>query len=536
MHFALGNLRIHIQGHVRAVRIELALEAAEHVVAELQIDQAQRAVDLRRSSRTFAGQMETQLPADGQAGRLHALDPGERHHRAGDVEHDLCIAGAVEDIAGEHAGRSRSLRTAGRRRRHQAQFGVGDADFALTQRDLAASAIELPAPALRIDHVEEAFHGGIGASAASVKIAGKHSVNGIGPAQQRLQAVGIGAHQRGVKIPHAGGIEAPIIEVERDFELRAGRTSAGGGAQQTEIARLVDEIAFEGIPVKSVVASLRAFDVARKRGACQGAGDAALPVEFAADDCRLGVFAADGVDEIVPGNGIVRLQENVDGRIGSAQDAVHTQAARWRGDFAGGQSASVRGHGVVIIHVRGGGNLSGLQLRRGRPERDAARIDILKIRLPRSDRIDVECGVPVQRVDGEIGIIDGGQGGSQTDPLDVRLRAEGQVGEGQAHLAGEGAAQSRRRKIGHGQQSLVGVVAPPRSESSGMKPLEMKRHAFTGIVAVQSQFARAVIALAVEIDASVGRCRLPQNGADVLQGPAGRDSGNSRRAGRNRRR
>ena len=153
--------------------------------------------------------MKTDVAADGQPRSLDARDTLERQPRARQVENGLAIGGVVSEISGQQT-RGGWIHTY--RRRHQAQFGVGDAHFAVMDRHLTPRSIEAPAPGLRIDYIEEAGQLRIGVRSAAMKGSAEQAMRRIGISEQRLQPIRVSTHESGIQLPGIFRLETPVIQ------------------------------------------------------------------------------------------------------------------------------------------------------------------------------------------------------------------------------------------------------------------------------------------------------------------------------------
>ena len=108
-------------------------------------------------------------------------------------------------------------------------------------------------------------------------------MRGIGPAGKSLQAVGLRAHQRRVKVPSAVRIETPLVEFQRGVKLGAGGAASGSGVLESKTAGPIIQISFHRVPKECLVMDAGALDVTGERGIRQRPGDAALPVRPSGD-------------------------------------------------------------------------------------------------------------------------------------------------------------------------------------------------------------------------------------------------------------
>src|SRR5260370_15264313 len=97
-----------------------------------------------RKQRALPVQVETDVAPNRQRGGLNARDTLERQPGTGQVENGLTIGSVVSEVSCQHARRRRNA--AWRFRRHEAQFGVRDANLTVPERDLTTSSLQTPAP------------------------------------------------------------------------------------------------------------------------------------------------------------------------------------------------------------------------------------------------------------------------------------------------------------------------------------------------------------------------------------------------------
>ena len=134
--------RIDRCAQVVPIRIHFPVKASHHVIAQFQVNQAQRGVQFRRAQRSLSVGLQIEAASHGEARHLDFVDRLQRNRRAREVKCHVARVGVIVEIA-RHNARGRA-----RRMRRQAHLGVGDSHFAACEstivRERARSARILP--------------------------------------------------------------------------------------------------------------------------------------------------------------------------------------------------------------------------------------------------------------------------------------------------------------------------------------------------------------------------------------------------------
>src|ERR1700756_3486787 len=83
-----------------------------------------------------------------------------------------------------------------------------------------------------------------------------------------------------------------------------------------------------------------------------------------------------------------------------------------------------------------------------RPVGGGGNLEMVESSLPGFDSVAGEDGIPIEAVDGEAAMIDGGKQLSDANAVDVSLRAEIDAGKFHGDAALDGAAKGERREVG----------------------------------------------------------------------------------------
>src|SRR5207247_1313663 len=99
-----------------------------------------------------------------------------------------------------------------------------------------------------------------------------------------------------------------MVERQRNFELSRRAAAARAPSQQLKSVGRIAGVAFDFVPIQTVIARVAAYDMTGEGRPGQRTRQPPLPVEASGDDLGLGMLAAQPVDEIVPRRDILRVK------------------------------------------------------------------------------------------------------------------------------------------------------------------------------------------------------------------------------------
>src|SRR5262249_54963861 len=133
------------------VAVQASLEAADHILPDAQIDNAEGTVTLRGAHRAINLHLETQLPGDRKTRRLNRLETLQGQAGADEIRAQALLFEAIANGAGNNAPALACFLS----KRKKSQLGVSDACFVWRDAELSAQVIEGDAVNITIGQIEE---------------------------------------------------------------------------------------------------------------------------------------------------------------------------------------------------------------------------------------------------------------------------------------------------------------------------------------------------------------------------------------------
>src|SRR5271156_2130043 len=254
-----------------------------------------------------------------------------------------------------------------------------------------------------------------------------------------------------------------------------------------------------------------------KSGAAKRSENSPFEREFSRSANGYGILTTKSVYEFVPICQIVRLQGDFERAVQFGQGSVEINLRSGRCNFTFGDRENLRVFRVVKNNPRGYWNYARNAGDRRRPVRYARDAKMLKVGNPGVDRIDVDCTVPVQRIDGEALVVDCGERVGKATVMEVSLRSEGQRFQIHFETAIEAAFERADGQIFNREFLARNREIAPCFQSRGVKPFVRHFHVVAVEVACAAPIAGIVARISGEIGGYIWRKPLAKNRADVFQ-------------------
>src|SRR4029077_2246292 len=127
--------------------------------------------------------------------------------------------------------------------------------------------------------------------------------------------------------PSAFGRKTPVVEVERQFQLRGGPAPARAASGNMQLVGRVGEPSLEIVQIQRAILRFGSLEASLECGTTKRPCQASFPMEMAADHLRLRVGSTQPVDEIVPQGEVFGVNRQVDRSIDRAESAAKLNAA-----------------------------------------------------------------------------------------------------------------------------------------------------------------------------------------------------------------
>src|SRR5258708_11237102 len=135
-----------------------------------------------------------------------------------------------------------------------------------------------------------------------------------------------------------------------------------------------------------------------------------------------------------------------------------------------------------------------------RPVGETGNLEMVERAVPGFDGVAGEDGIPIQAVDGEAAMVDGGKQLSDANAVNVSLRAEINARKFHGDASPDAAAEGQCREVGDVEAVFAETISASAAQAALMKDVVRQENIGGGVVAGAGKFAAGESAFAAHVN------------------------------------
>src|SRR5579859_2566404 len=315
--------------------------------------------------------------------------------------------------------------------------------------------------------------------------------------------------------------ELPIGQLQLAVDAGFHRAATRAATGDDQFAGRIGHFPVERVESEIIVAGMLTVKMALERRAVRWTDDSAIPLERTVNDdfrvWRARLVSGKRVNEIIPWAKRADIHVDIEGCVFRMENSREAAARGGGVKIKLAELQRVRSIAVAKDGLAGNGNVARHGFVGLIPTHARGNIEVAEIVVPGFDRVGKNHGVPVEAVDGEARVIDGGRDRAKANALDSGFTAEFQAVVFHCDAAFDAAAESIRPEVRQNNSIGFEQVAGAAGEIGGVKVFEAQNDVIRGELAFSLERSGRERAIAAQINSSERHFRGSKGFANIQE-------------------